>query len=200
MFRTNREAALALARVGLPVAPYSGQVLKPLTRRGYLDATTDVHQIQDWWRAHPRACAAIPTGQSSGLAALSIAATLGSKALLWVDANRFALRSSGEPITVTARTDANHELLLLYRHQPGTPSFRWPSVFGLSVKAEGGFFVPADTRPLLQNTRPLTTTLPPWPIILQRASKNASATEYFATSGALDDFEEPFVRWEGAGG
>lgn len=59
---TLLEAALGYARRKRPVFPVSRNK-KPLTEHGFEDATTDEAQISEWWKAHPRAGIATPTGQ-----------------------------------------------------------------------------------------------------------------------------------------
>lgn len=57
------EAALDYAtRLGWPVFPIFPGKKNPMTVHGYLDATTDVDQIETWWRWTPQANIATPTG------------------------------------------------------------------------------------------------------------------------------------------
>lgn len=63
--------ALAYAEAGVNVFPCVPGEKRPLTQRGYLDATTDAQQIQAWWEAHPRANVASPTG-TPGFDALDV--------------------------------------------------------------------------------------------------------------------------------
>lgn len=72
---TNKElfaAASAFAGIGQPVFPCrrEGEATRsgwrdaksPLTRRGLLDASTDIETIRTWWRTNKRAAIGIPTG------------------------------------------------------------------------------------------------------------------------------------------
>jgi hypothetical protein len=61
------KAALVLAGAGIPVFPCVAGGKRPLTPRGFLDATTDPGRIGAWWRARPDANIAVPTGAASGL-------------------------------------------------------------------------------------------------------------------------------------
>src|SRR5260370_35369360 len=65
-----REAALAYARVGLPVFPLRGKL--PLVPHGLDDASVDAAVIKRWWRRWPDANIGIPTGPPSGWVALDI--------------------------------------------------------------------------------------------------------------------------------
>lgn len=57
--------ALRLAESGCPVFPCVPDAKRPLTTHGLHDATTDVEQIRAWWRRHPDANLAIPTGRAT---------------------------------------------------------------------------------------------------------------------------------------
>jgi putative DNA primase/helicase len=72
------DAALALARRGIPVFPClwkdrDGKKAKePLTEHGFKDATTDERQIRRWWREWPSAMIGMPTGEASGIDVLDL--------------------------------------------------------------------------------------------------------------------------------
>jgi Bifunctional DNA primase/polymerase, N-terminal len=55
-------AALAYARIGWPVFPCIPGEKVPVTRHGFLDATTEPERIISWWRASPGRNVAIATG------------------------------------------------------------------------------------------------------------------------------------------
>jgi hypothetical protein len=57
--------ALALAARGLPVFPCRPNGKEPMTPHGFHDATTDLSQVQSWWRRWPDANLAIATGAGS---------------------------------------------------------------------------------------------------------------------------------------
>lgn len=66
------DAARSLASAGVPVFPCVPGEKRPLTRRGFHDATTDLNQVSAWWRRWPSANLAIPTGPASGIEAVDI--------------------------------------------------------------------------------------------------------------------------------
>lgn len=61
------DAARALATAGVPVFPCVPGEKRPLTKRGFHDATTSVDQVSAWRWRWPAANLAIPTGPASGI-------------------------------------------------------------------------------------------------------------------------------------
>lgn len=55
-------AAYEYAERGWPVLPLAPREKRPLTRHGLKDASTDLLQVRDWWRAWPDANIGIRTG------------------------------------------------------------------------------------------------------------------------------------------
>lgn len=60
-------AAGALAAARVPVFPCLVEGKRPLTRRGFLDASSDPEQVAAWWSRTPDANIGIPTGAASGV-------------------------------------------------------------------------------------------------------------------------------------
>ena len=54
--------ATTVSRLGYPVFSCAPGTKTPLTKRGYLEATLDVDQIDRWWTQRPNANIGIPTG------------------------------------------------------------------------------------------------------------------------------------------
>jgi len=67
-----KQAALALAAAGVPVFPVAAESKRPLTRRGFHDASTLLSQVESWWGAQPQAILAIPTGARTGVVVVDI--------------------------------------------------------------------------------------------------------------------------------
>jgi hypothetical protein len=65
-------AARELAQLGVPVFPCVPGGKRPITPRGFHEATTDTAQVVLWWRQRPAANLAIPTGAASGLVVVDI--------------------------------------------------------------------------------------------------------------------------------
>jgi hypothetical protein len=57
------KAAAAYAAAGVAVFPCAPGAKRPLTRRGFADATTDPEQVARWWRRWPEANIGLPTGR-----------------------------------------------------------------------------------------------------------------------------------------
>ena len=66
------EAAGVYAGAGLAVFPCAPGAKRPLTRHGYLDASTDAGQIAGWWRRWPAANIGLATGRPPGYEVLDI--------------------------------------------------------------------------------------------------------------------------------
>jgi len=65
-------AARELAQLGVPVFPCVPGGKRPITTRGFHEATTDAAQVVSWWRQRPTANLALPTGAASGLVVVDI--------------------------------------------------------------------------------------------------------------------------------
>jgi len=65
-------AARSLAAAGVPVFPCEPDGKRPLTRRGFLDATSDLAQIAAWWSRTPEANIGLPTGAMSGVVVVDV--------------------------------------------------------------------------------------------------------------------------------
>lgn len=65
-------AARSLAAAGVPVFPCEADGKRPLTRRGFLDATSDPGQVAEWWARTPEANIGLPTGAASGVVVVDV--------------------------------------------------------------------------------------------------------------------------------
>jgi hypothetical protein len=65
-------AARSLAAAGVPVFPCEPDGKRPLTRRGFLDATSDPGQVAAWWSRTPDANIGLPTGAPSGVVVVDV--------------------------------------------------------------------------------------------------------------------------------
>ncbi|GAA4900452.1 bifunctional DNA primase/polymerase [Tessaracoccus lubricantis] len=66
------DAAARFAAAGVSVFPCVPGEKRPLVRRGFHDASTDVHQVAGWWSRWPSANIGIPTGAASGIEVVDV--------------------------------------------------------------------------------------------------------------------------------
>src|SRR3954454_9173243 len=65
-------AAVLFACSGIPIFPCVPGGKHPLTSRGFLNASTDLSQVRDWWRRTPEANIGLPTGRRSGVLVVDV--------------------------------------------------------------------------------------------------------------------------------
>lgn len=132
-------AATQLAAAGTPVFPCLAGAKRPLTRRGFHDASTDPDKVAWWWRRHPTANLAVPTGAASGLDVVDIdvhGAASGFKAFGRAHA---AGLTAGWGLLVRTPSGGRH---VYYPHPPGGEQRSW-ALPGTHVdfRGDGGYIV-----------------------------------------------------------
>jgi hypothetical protein len=135
------KTALNYAAKGRPVFPCKSK--EPLTRRGYLDASTDPQRIHTWWNRWPDANIAIPTGERSGILVIDVDQPAGLDA--------FEAEHGELPATRTHST-GNGGMHYLYEYPEGCGIRNSASRLapGLDVRGEGGYIIvppSSTTRP-----------------------------------------------------
>ena len=65
-------AAREFASAGVPVFPCVAYGKRPATGHGFHDATTDLAQVEAWWRQSPGANIGVPTGTASGAVVVDV--------------------------------------------------------------------------------------------------------------------------------
>jgi len=65
-------AARSLAAAGVPLFPCEAGGKRPLTRRGFLDASSDPGQVAAWWSRTADANIGLPTGAASGVVVVDV--------------------------------------------------------------------------------------------------------------------------------
>ncbi len=185
------EAALAYARMGLPVFPCAPGRKAPLTDNGFRDATTDEATVRKWWRDNPRANIGMPTGTASGLIVLDIDPRHGG------DTGLDALQSRHEKLPDTAESitgDGGRHIFI--RHPGGcVPCSQGELTPGVDVKGDGGYVVlPPSIHPNGNEytwAEPLAipdvppAACPSW--LVELVCKDATAAPQSPTSGDADD-------------
>lgn len=134
------EYALQYARRGIPVFPIKPRDKHPLTEHGFKDATTDVEQIEQWWRKWRGANIGIPTGPRSGWLVVDIDTKAG--------ATYDTLAALGHlPITMMAQTGSGG-LHLVFRYPRNSLEVRNSAskiASGIDVRGDGGYIVAAPS-------------------------------------------------------
>ena len=130
-------AALQYAAVGLPVFPCAPAQKKPITPRGFHDATTDEATVRAWWRDHPCANIGVPTGVGSGVIVLDIDPRHGGDLSL----DELQSRHGPLPETAMSLTGGGGRHLFL-KHPNGTVRCSHGELApGIDVKGDGGYVV-----------------------------------------------------------
>lgn len=151
--RTAREAAQVLAAAGVPVFPCAVGAKRPLTRRGFHDASTDPDRVAWWWRQHPTANLAIPTGAASGIDVVDVDKHGG-------DTGFPALRRATAEGLVDgwghAIATPSGGLHLYFPHAPGVEQRSWASPTAhVDFRGDGGYVVVPPSIVVVPDGRPI---------------------------------------------
>ncbi|PMC74287.1 DNA primase [Brachybacterium sp. UMB0905] len=137
--RSLGRVASDLASAGVPVFPCVPGQKRPLTPRGFHDATTDLAQITQWWTRWPEANLGLPTGAVSGVVVVDV------DAREQVDGRESMRRAFdagrvGMPVfTVVSPSGGRHG------YYPATPDVvqrSWQAArVGVDFRGDGGYIV-----------------------------------------------------------
>lgn len=132
---TARELAVA----GVPVFPCVPGGKRPLTPRGFHDATTELDQIDAWWQRHPEANIGVPTGAASGVVVVDVdvhAPVDGYRA--FERAHRAGLVGAWQ-FLVTTPSGGMHAY---YPATPGEAQRSWQAArAGIDFRGDGGYIL-----------------------------------------------------------
>lgn len=130
-----RAHALAYARKGIAVFPLEARGKRPLTPRGFLNATSDVDRVHTWWERMPSANIGLRTGQ---LVVVDIDGPRGHKNFM-----KLLDKHNGRKGTYTAAVWTPRGGTHLYFRAP--PAITIPNrrdlVPSVDVRGEGGYVV-----------------------------------------------------------
>ena len=131
--------ARELAAAGVPVFPCLPGGKRPLTTHGFHDATTDLEQITAWWREHPEANLAVPTGAASGVVVVDVdvhGPVDGYRA--FERAHRAGLVSGWQLLVATPSAGMH----AYYLAAPGREQRSWQAArAGIDFRGDGGYIV-----------------------------------------------------------
>lgn len=151
-------AARSLAAAMVPVFPVAPRDKVPLIRngRGFRDATTNLRQVEAWWRRAPHANIGIPTGAVSGLVVVDVDVhgTNGYDALNRADRNGLV---TGWEFLVRSPTGGLH---LYYPAAEEIEQRSWQAGdAGIDFRGDGGYIVtPPSLRVIDGGTVPYRIT------------------------------------------
>ena len=127
-----------LATVGVPVFPCVPGQKRPLTARGFHDASTDLGQVERWWARWPEANLGLPTGAVSGVVVVDVDIREhvdGRESMRRaLDADRV-----GMPVfTVVSPSGGRHGY---YPATLGVVQRSWQTSAGVDFRGDGGYIV-----------------------------------------------------------
>lgn len=132
-------AARGLASAGVPVFPCLPGGKRPLTRRGFLDASGDAAQVAAWWSRTPNANIGIPTGAASGVVVVDVDVHgRHDGRLAWKRAAEAGL-VNGAGLLVRTPTGGTHAY---FPATPGTEQRSWQAAAaGVDFRGDGGYII-----------------------------------------------------------
>lgn len=143
-------AARSLASAGIPVFPCLPGGKRPLTRRGFIDASSDAAQVAAWWARTPNANIGIPTGVASGVVVVDVdvhGPTDGRVA--WERAADAGL-VSGAGLLVRTPTGGTHAY---FPATPGRKQRSWQAAAaGVDFRGDGGYIIAPPSQRIIDGS------------------------------------------------
>lgn len=143
-------AVRSLAAAGVPVFPCEADGKRPLTRRGFLDATSDLAQVSVWWSRTPEANIGLPTGAVSGVVVVDVdvhGPVDGRPA--WRRASAAGL-VDGAGLLVRTPTGGAHAY---FPATAGTEQRSWQAAgAGVDFRGDGGYIIAPPSRRTIDGT------------------------------------------------
>ncbi len=133
------DAARRLAAAGVPVFPCEPDGKRPLTRRGFLDATSNRAQVAAWWSRTPDANIGLPTGEVSGVVVVDVDVhgPIDGR-VAWKRAADVGL-VDGAGLLVRTPTGGTHAY---FPATPGTEQRSWQAAnVGVDFRGDGGYVI-----------------------------------------------------------
>ncbi len=143
-------AARSLASAGVPLFPCLPEGKRPLTRRGFLDASSDAAQVAAWWSRTPNANVGIPTGAASGVVVVDVdvhGPTDGR--LAWKRAAEAGL-VDGAGLLVRTPTGGTHAY---FPATPGREQRSWQAAAaGVDFRGDGGYIIAPHSQRIIDGS------------------------------------------------
>lgn len=132
-------AAREFAAAGVPVFPCTSYGKRPATEHGFHDATTNLDQIEAWWRQSPGANIGVPTGAASGAVVVDVDVHGPVDGRAGFDRADRAGLVEGWELLVRTPTGGMHAY---YPATPGTEQRSWQAArAGIDFRGDGGYII-----------------------------------------------------------
>ncbi len=137
-------AARSLAAAGVPVFPCVVEGKRPLTRRGFLDASSDPEQVAAWWSRTPNANIGTPTGAPSGVVVVDVDVHGDHDGRATYQRATDAGLVDGAGLLVRTPTGGAH---IYFPATPGKEQRSWQAAaVGIDFRGDGGYIVAPPSR------------------------------------------------------
>ncbi|MGO2746873.1 bifunctional DNA primase/polymerase [Microbacterium sp.] len=171
-------AAARFAQAGMPVFPCVPGEKRPLTRRGFHDASSDPAQIRAWWRRWPAANIGVPTGRASGLLVVDVDVHGPVDGRASFDRATAAGLTGGWELLVRTPTGGMHAY---YPATPGTEQRSWQAGrAGVDFRGDGGYIIVPPSARTIEGT-----------MALYRVEEVSTGPARTLDAGRLRDFLDP---------
>lgn len=138
-------AARSLAAAGVPVFPCVVEGKRPLTRRGFLDASSDPEQVAAWWSRTPNANIGIPTGAPSGVVVVDVHGPHDGRAAFQRATDAGLVDGAG--LLVRTPTGGTH---VYFPATPGKEQRSWQAAdVGVDFRGDGGYIIAPPSRRII---------------------------------------------------
>ena len=140
-------AARSLAAAGVPVFPCLVEGKRPLTRRGFLDASNDPERIAAWWSRTPDANIGIPTGAASGVVVVDVDVHGNHDGRAAYRRATDAGLVDGAGLLVRTPTGGAH---VYFPATPGREQRSWQAATaGVDFRGDGGYIIAPPSRRII---------------------------------------------------
>ena len=134
-----KDAALAFARVGVPIFPCARGGKRPYTPAGFHDASCDAGVVRAWWARWPGANIGLPTGSASGLDVVDVDVSEATSGFEAFDRVSAAGLVNGEFARVRTPSGGMH---VYFPASVDRPQRCWQSASAhIDFRGEGGYVI-----------------------------------------------------------
>ena len=143
-------AARSLAAAGVPVFPCVVEGKRPLTRRGFLDASSDPEQVAGWWSRTPNANIGLPTGAASSVVVVDVDVHGPHNGRAAYQRATDAGLVDGAGLLVRTPTGGTH---VYFPATPGSEQRSWQAATaGVDFRGDGGYIIAPPSRRIIDGS------------------------------------------------